>query len=252
MNKIIVGIFLLTSPWCFSQKKITYYEDVAPILEKNCVECHRPNGIGPFALATYENVAKRAKFIKKVTESHYMPPFRADLSFQRYLNERGLTEEEIATIGEWVKQGAIEGKRVNGQRVKGKKEVGDASRNSSGPTAVKEILEFDMIDPYKVKGNSQEDFRYFNIPTNLKNDIYVKAIEFKVGNRKVLHHSRLMTDTTRTMRGIDGMREDDPRVKEFQKTPLEEEFLTAGCPEMTELTSHPARPSVSARVPICC
>jgi hypothetical protein len=230
MNKIFLGICLLVSLSCFSQKKITYHGDVAPILIKNCVECHRPGGIGPFALTTYENVAKRAKFIEKVTQSRYMPPFRADLSFQRYLNERGLSEEEITTISDWVKQGAIEGQKVKGQRFTAS---GDKSlRTLPGRQAVNEEarLEFEMTKPYPVKGNGQEDFRYFNIPTNLNKDIYVKAIEFEVGNRKVLHHSRLMTDTTRTMRAIDGLREDDPRVKEFQKTPLEEEFLYGWVP----------------------
>lgn len=237
---ILFGIFLLISFLGFSQKKTTYYGNVAPILEKNCVECHRPNGIGPFALTTYENVAKRAKFIGKVTQSRYMPPFRADLTFQRYLNERGLSDEEITTIGEWVKQGSLEGKRVKGQRVTDKEEIKKnphslpprrTGKDSAIPAANdKKVREFDMLAPYEIKGNGQEDFRYFTIPTHLDKDIYVQAIEFKVGNRKVLHHSRLMTDTTRTLRGIDGMREDDPQVKEFQKTPLEEEFLYGWVP----------------------
>ena len=233
MKKLLV--LLLLGVFCgkaFCQNETTYYADVAPILEKNCVECHRTGGIGPFPLTTYENVAKRAKFIAKVTETRYMPPFRADLSFQRYANERGLTEEEIATIGEWVRGGALEGE---GRKKKRENKSLRTPRRNSAHSAVKtptdsNYLDFDMNAPYEVKGNGQEDFRYFNVPTNLEKDIYVKAIEFKVGNRKVLHHSRLMTDTTRTMRGIDGMREDDPRVREFQKVPLEEEFLYGWVP----------------------
>ena len=235
MNLRLLGILLLVSPWCFSQKKITYYADVEPILQNNCVECHHTGGIGPFPLTTYENVAKRAKFIAKVTKSHYMPPFRADLSFQRYANERGLTEEEIGTIGEWVRLGTLEGgkeeRRKGGKEGKEGKKSLRPLRKISAPSAFKEsYLEFDMKAPYEVKGNGQEDFRFFNIPTNLEKDIYIKAIEFKVGNRKVLHHSRLMTDTTRTMRGIDGLAEADPKVAEFQKTPLEEEFLYGWVP----------------------
>ncbi|MFB9294032.1 monooxygenase [Persicitalea jodogahamensis] len=215
---------MLISSWCFSQKKITYYADVAPILQNNCVECHHVGGIGPFPLTTYENVAKRAKFIAKVTDSRYMPPFRADLSFQRYANERGLTAEEINTIGEWVKQGAKPGKVS-------KKSIAEKRAGKLEPTLVgTSWLEFDMANSYEVKGTGKEDFRYFNLPTHLEKDVYVKAIEFKVGNRKVLHHSRLMTDTTRTMRGIDGMAEADPRVAEFQKTPLEEQFLYGWVP----------------------
>ncbi len=247
MKLCFLGILLLISSRCFSQKKITYYADVEPVLQSNCVECHHAGGIGPFPLTTYENVAKRAKFIAKVTESGYMPPFRADLSFQRYANERGLTAEEIGTIGEWVRQGALEGKRVDrhpgaGQRLIAAPERIDGNkslRRGNGPPLRKNFvtsavenksLKFFMTQPYEVKGNGQEDFRFFNMPTNLEKDVYVKAIEFIVGNRKVLHHSRLMTDTTRTMRDIDGLAEADPQVAEFQKTPLEEEFLYGWVP----------------------
>ncbi len=219
----ILGFFLLICSEGIAQKNITYYREVAPILQNNCVECHRKGGIGPFPLSTYEEVAKRAKFIGKVTQSRYMPPFRADRSFQQYANERGLSNEEISIIQAWVAQGAPEGKRSRHQPVL----VGNDKVQTTPPG---EFLEFDMTRPYEVKGNAKEDFRYFNIPTNLEKDVYIKAIEFKVGNRKVLHHSRIMTDTTRTMRGIDGMREDDPRVREFQKTPLEEEFLYGWVP----------------------
>lgn len=237
MKFCLLGILLLISSWCFSQKKITYYADVEPILQNNCVECHHTGGIGPFPLTTYENVVKRAKFIAKVTESRYMPPFRADLSFQRYANERGLSPEEIGIIGEWMRQGVLEGGKQ--ERKKGGKVADRTLRTpplrrigiNSAPSAVKKTwLEFEMTKPYEVKGNGQEDFRFFNMPTHLEKDVYVKAIEFRVGNRKVLHHSRLMTDTTRTMRGIDGLAEADPRIKEFQRTPLEEEFLYGWVP----------------------
>ena len=221
--RYVVAIIWAAGLRSYAQHPVTYQADVAPILQANCVECHRKGGIGPFPLTTYEEVAKRAKFIGKVTQSRYMPPFRADRSFQQYANERGLSEEEIATIQAWVTQGALEGKRS-----RNKLSTVDTDEVKGTPPA--DFLEWSMIKPYVVNGNGQEDFRYFNIPTNLEHDIYIKAIEFKVGNRKVLHHSRLMTDTTRSMRDIDGMREDDPRVKEFQKTPLEEDFLYGWVP----------------------
>jgi hypothetical protein len=220
---LIVIVLLIESSWGFSQPQVTYYENIAPILQKNCLECHRKGGIGPFPLTTYEEVAKRAKFIGKVTQSRYMPPFRADRTFQQYANERGLSDKEIELIQLWVGQGAAEGKR-------GKNKKGAVTKNTQPEAISSNHLEWTMQKPYEIEGNGKEDFRYFNIPTHLDKDIYVKAIEFKVGNRKVLHHSRLMTDTTRLMRDIDGLAEDDPRIKEFQKLPLEEEFLYGWVP----------------------
>ncbi|MFM2255409.1 MAG: hypothetical protein RLZZ47_898, partial [Bacteroidota bacterium] len=45
----------------------TFATDIAPILQKNCLPCHRENGAAPFSLASYEAVKKRAKTIAKVT-----------------------------------------------------------------------------------------------------------------------------------------------------------------------------------------
>jgi hypothetical protein len=206
-------------------QQTTYQADVASIIRVHCIECHQKGGIGPFALTSYEDVAKRAKFIGKVTQSRYMPPFRADRTFQEYANERGLSETEIATIQQWVQEGAVEGKAE-------KKKIGKKAK-SEAAGAVEKVTpwkEWTMLSPYEIKGDGKEDFRYFNIPTNLEKDIYVKAIEFRVDNRKVLHHSRIMTDTTQKMRAIDGMAGSDPRIKAFQKIPLEEEFLYGWVP----------------------
>lgn len=220
---LVAGVLGFTN--VLGQQQLTYTEHIEPILRNNCIECHRPGGIAPFALMSYTDVAKRAKFIGKVTSSRYMPPFRADRTFQEYANERGLSQEEIEMIQHWIAQGAVEGKRKAATRF-APASIGAVSQTSR-PL---DFREWTMQKPYEIKGNGKEDFRYFNIPTLLQEDIYVKAIEFKVGNRKVLHHSRLMTDTTRLMRAIDGLSENDPRVKEFQKIPLEEEFLYGWVP----------------------
>ena len=89
-------LFFITNSW--AQTKLTFYEHIEPLIAKNCTGCHRPGGIGPFSLQTYQEVAKRSEFVAKVTQIRYMPPFNADRSFQHYANERGLTDEEIALI----------------------------------------------------------------------------------------------------------------------------------------------------------
>ena len=56
----------------FSQK-LSFYEDVQPLIHSKCATCHRPGGGAPFNLITYEDVSGRAKFIRKVITSRYMP-----------------------------------------------------------------------------------------------------------------------------------------------------------------------------------
>src|ERR1700748_3201700 len=74
----------------------TYYKDIAPIILTNCAPCHQPGEAAPFSLLTYEDVAKRASFIKKVVTSHYMPPWRPDATYSHFANERGLTAAQTA------------------------------------------------------------------------------------------------------------------------------------------------------------
>ena len=107
MKKILFMLGISAS--VLAQTPITYYEHIQPIIAKNCAVCHSPGGVGPFHLLTYEDVAKRSKFVAKVTQMRYMPPFPADKSFQHYANERGLKEEEIELIQQWVMQGSVEG-----------------------------------------------------------------------------------------------------------------------------------------------
>ena len=81
-----------------SERAPTFSETIAPILYDNCVTCHRPGEAAPFSLITYEDVAKRAKLIVKVTGSRYMPPWRAAHGFGDFADERRLTDEQIDVI----------------------------------------------------------------------------------------------------------------------------------------------------------
>jgi hypothetical protein len=224
----ILLLLLLTASVVVAQTP-TYTADIQPILIRHCAPCHQPDGVGPFSLLTYTDVVKRGKFIAKVTQIRYMPPFPADRAFQHYANERGLSDTEINTIQAWVKGGMEEGKK---KRIR---------TESEGPLPV-ESRKPDLvlhIKPYTVYGDGREDFRYFHVPMNLQEDIWVEAIEFVPGNRKLVHHSRLMVDSTGTMAGIDGISEDDPQLRGFQRTPLADEFLYGWVPGNDRVTFPP-------------
>ena len=70
----------------------TFNRDVAPILYKNCSNCHRPGEVAPFALLTYEDAAKRAKQIAAITQARVMPPWKATPGYGDFLDVRRLTE----------------------------------------------------------------------------------------------------------------------------------------------------------------
>lgn len=212
---ILVYLLGIISGVCQS---VTYYKDIEPIVMTNCVTCHRPGGLGPFSLRTYDEVSAKGNFIAHVTKTKYMPPWQADPSFQTFRNEKILTDLEIQLIQDWVKNGMAKGKKT---KRKYDQEVTDG---------IKPDLSLTMGKPFDISDKSVEEFRYFSIPTNLPEDTYISAVEFVPGNRRLVHHSRLMADTTNDIRGIDGMSELDPRVRDFQKTPLVDEFLYGWVP----------------------
>ncbi len=37
--------------------EVTFSKHIAPILQRSCQNCHRPEGVAPMALVTYEDVA---------------------------------------------------------------------------------------------------------------------------------------------------------------------------------------------------
>ncbi|HNG90164.1 MAG TPA: hypothetical protein PK858_08165, partial [Saprospiraceae bacterium] len=179
------------------QREYTYYAHVQPILYRHCIECHRPGQVGPFSLLEYEETRKRANFIQEVTEHRYMPPWMASPSFSRFKNERVLSEEEIGIIKAWVSAGCKEGKR--------RKQVNwvEFLRDSLGQQDPDLVVS--MNAAHSIAGDNKEQFRIFVLPTHLPKDRWVKSVEFMPGNYNVVHHARIMIDTTNLLRRDDGI-----------------------------------------------
>lgn len=176
---------------------LTFYRDIQPILLRHCAPCHQPGQVGPFSLLRYEEVEKRATFIKKVVSARYMPPWLADPSFQTYHNQRILSEADIQKIVDWVDQGKKEGKASKGM------DIADFLKDSL--RLPQPNLTLEMNQAFVIPGNNTEQYRMFVIPTNLPEDVYVRGIEFVPGNRRLAHHARIMVDTTRLLREDDGL-----------------------------------------------
>ncbi len=159
--------------------KVTFHKDVEPIFQRRCVECHRPNDIGPFSLLKYDKAKSSSKQIKEVVVQRRMPPWHADPKIGEWKNDRHLSTQEISTIAAWVDAGAPEGdpkdappapKAVEGWR------IGTPDATWSIPR--KEHIPAEGTVPY----------RNLFVPTLLKEDKWVQAVEVKPGARSVVHH----------------------------------------------------------------
>ena len=92
--------------------KVTFTKDVAPILQRTCQNCHRPNGgLAPMPLTTFEEVRPWARAIKLRTAKREMPPWfiEKNVGIQKFKDDISLSDQEIATIGAWVDSGAPRG-----------------------------------------------------------------------------------------------------------------------------------------------
>lgn len=157
----------------------TYWADVYPILDANCVGCHVAGGIGPFSLEGYANAQASAAVIETVTETRYMPPSNVDNSgaCNTWTDARWLSDADIATIGEWVAGGTLEGNPA------------DAPTPVPTPTAV--LAEIDATLDMGVDYTptlAPDEYRCFLVDPALATDQYLTAYRTVPGNDAIVHH----------------------------------------------------------------
>src|SRR5471030_709300 len=80
----------------------TFNKEVAPILYKNCTNCHRPGEIGPMSLLSFSEARPWAKSIATRVANETMPPWHADPMHGEFLNDRRLSDTDRDTIVKWV------------------------------------------------------------------------------------------------------------------------------------------------------
>ena len=100
-------------------QKVTYVDDVAPIMQKHCAECHVAGQQGAEAsgllIDSYESVMKGSRFGpvivpgSAITSSLYiLVSGKAKLTITMPHGKDPLSTEEIETIRVWIENGAVE------------------------------------------------------------------------------------------------------------------------------------------------
>ena len=170
---------------------VTFNRDIAPIVFRNCTICHRPGESAPFSLLEYTEAKKRAELIAAFTGSRFMPPWLPERGSGEFLGQRGLSDEEIARIRLWVEQGAVEG---------------DPADLPALPEFPKgwQLGEPDMVvtieEPFTVPAEGGDVFRNLVLPIPVSTPRWVKAVELRPGNPRVVHHAVMQVDGSRSSR----------------------------------------------------
>ncbi len=166
---------------------VTFYKDVAPILNSHCVVCHRPGEVAPFSLTTYKQALRWAADIKEYTGTKQMPPWMAAGGLPMH-GERKMNAAEIKTLAAWADAGSPEG------------DLKDAPKppdfGNDGWRLGKPDLILGPEDDFRLAGSGSDLFRVFVLPTKLPEDKWIVGYEVKPGNPRVVHHTLNFFDGT--------------------------------------------------------
>ena len=159
---------------------ISYVSDIVPILEERCVSCHQEGGIAPFAMSNHQVIQGWSPMIREVLYTKRMPPGQIDNDYvEAFHNISYISPEETQTLVHWIDAGAV-------------------NESDSDPLAQaeRELVAWNLGDPdiiipipaQSIPATGVVDYRNLQIPLDIEEDIWVKAIEFLPGDTQVLHH----------------------------------------------------------------
>jgi mono/diheme cytochrome c family protein len=163
----------------------TYAKDVAPILFRRCVECHRAGDPAPMPLIAFKEVRPWAKAIREKVLERSMPPWLADAAYGHFSNDRRLSRKEIDTIVAWVDAGALPGED---------RDLPPTPKFEEGWTIGKPDVVVSLPDEVAVPAEGVVPYRYITVPTNFGEDKWVQSAEIRPGNRAVVHHVIVFTE----------------------------------------------------------
>lgn len=158
-------------------QEITFYSRVKGILDSRCVDCHRPGGIGPSDLTSFQSASKVAKLIEAQVVSRKMPPWLASQGCNEYVGDPSLSNEDIKAISAWVAAGTPEGKPTDLQ----------ALPKPDDPQIKRVDVSLKLPVPYTPQ-KMPDDYRCFLLDWPYKDTRYVTGFRVKPGNPKIVHH----------------------------------------------------------------
>jgi len=179
-------------------KSPTFASDVAAILYQHCTGCHRPGQAAPFTLTSYDEVRKRGRQIAEVTADRFMPPWKLTQSDFPLLYDRRLSADQIEILRAWVDAGMPRGE-VSSEPL-------PPSFDSDWGLGEPDLV-VGMKEAFAVSPEGPDVYRNFVLPLPLREDRWVRAIDFRPGAPGVVHHSLFFFDATGASRELD---EEDP------------------------------------------
>lgn len=159
---------------------VSYTNDIAPMLEKNCVGCHHEGGIAPWAMNSHLMVRGFGPMIKEVVKTRRMPPGQIDEHVSRPVHAAaGLSISEQQQLIHWIDAGAPQD---------GEQDPLAALKVASSTFSMGEPDLVYTIPAQQIPATGLVDYRYIPLKLDLEEDVWIRGMEFVPGDRQVLHH----------------------------------------------------------------
>ena len=157
-----------------------YELEVAPIVIKNCLDCHVQGGVGPFAMDSYIMLLGWSPMIREVLLNKRMPPMQVDPYVGHSPSARGLSKQDLQKLIHWIDAGAPRGE-------------GETDPLEQHTPTVNEwsLGEPDFIvqgPEHSIPSTGVLDYYYSDIELPFADDKWVKAVQYRAGDPSVLHH----------------------------------------------------------------
>lgn len=162
---------------------VSFHNRISRIVQQHCQECHRKDGVGPFALESYDDVVSQKGSIRQVLDNGTMPPWFAATpkagERSHFLNDRSLSKSDKADLLSWLKGDLAKGNAADAPLPKN----WPAEWQIGKPDAV-----FTMAKAIDVPATGFMNYQNVMIETNLDEDKWVDAYEIKPSAKAVVHH----------------------------------------------------------------
>jgi peroxiredoxin len=157
-----------------------YASAVAPILKKNCVECHQPGAIGPWSMTSHRRVSNYSSMIEEVLLTRRMPPWDAHPDYGDFKDEQTLSREEEHTLLSWIKAGSPKGEGED-PLTEPLPKITDWPMGK--PDAVIRLPEVQTVAATGI-----EPYRHIVVENPFDEDVWLSGMDVKPGNLSVVHH----------------------------------------------------------------
>ena len=156
----------------------TYYADIVPLVQRECLTCHVEGGIGPFRLDSYEAVVDQAPAVVGAVTSGYMPPWMPSRDCGEIVGERGLSDEERQVFVDWNAGGLA---------------MGDPA--DAPPPPEERDLTLTPTDAATIGGGGYvpdvdrpDDYRCFLLDMPIEETSYLTASQVVPDRKEMVHH----------------------------------------------------------------